>query len=69
MQNLLTIAELCRWLNVSERHIYNLRKRGLPYLKLTHKITRYDVSQVETWLKYQAPQYLQETIGELGIKE
>ena len=69
MQNLLTIAELSRWLNVSERQIYNLRKRGLPYLKLAHKITRYDVSQIETWLKYQAPAYRLEKIGELGIKE
>ena len=46
---LLTSCQLARFLGCSERHIFNLRKRGMPAYRIG-EIVRFDLDQVRQWL-------------------
>lgn len=46
---LLTSSQLARFLGCSERHIFNLRKRGMPAYRVG-EIVRFDLNQVRQWL-------------------
>ena len=49
-EQLLTTRELAKKLAVSERHIFNLLKKGLPHFKI-EKCLRFDLQEVLEWLK------------------
>ena len=42
--------ELARHLQISPRHLHNLRRSGLPYIALGKSI-RFDLAEVETYLR------------------
>jgi excisionase family DNA binding protein len=42
--------ELARHLNISPRHLHNLRRAGLPYIALG-KTIRFDRAEVEAYLR------------------
>ena len=46
---MLTPGELAQFLACSERHIYNLRKRGMPAYRIGD-IIRFDLNEVRRWL-------------------
>jgi excisionase family DNA binding protein len=46
---MLTPGELARFLVCSERHIYNLRQRGMPAYRVGD-IIRFDLNEVRRWL-------------------
>ena len=46
---LLTSRQLARFLGCSERHVFNLRKRGMPAYRIG-EIVRFDLDQVGQWL-------------------
>ena len=46
---LLTSSQLARFLGCSERHVFNLRKRGMPAYRIG-EIVRFDLDQVRQWL-------------------
>jgi hypothetical protein len=46
----LTERELSDHLQISVRHLVNLRKRGLPYVSLG-SVVRYDLAEVTAYLK------------------
>ena len=50
LQNLLTTRELAGHFHCSERHIWIMRKRGLPHIRVGSLI-RYDLDQVRRWLE------------------
>ena len=46
---LLTLPELCAWLNISERHARKLVERNvIPYRKVGH-LLRFSREEVESW--------------------
>jgi excisionase family DNA binding protein len=46
---MLTLAELCDWLNITERHARKLVERGaIPYHKVGH-LLRFTAAEVEEW--------------------
>lgn len=48
-QQWLTEKELARHLNVSQRHLVNLRKTGLPHILLGASV-RYKLAEIEAYL-------------------
>jgi hypothetical protein len=46
----LTEKELATHLNISTRHLTNLRRAGLPYVQLG-SVVRYDLAEVAVYLK------------------
>lgn len=46
----LTIEDLAEMLQVTRTTIYNLKKKGLPFIKLGKNI-RFDQSEVIDWIK------------------
>jgi predicted DNA-binding transcriptional regulator AlpA len=50
-EKLIGIKELSERMGVSEQQIYKLQREGLPKIKISHKITRYDWEDVVAWLK------------------
>jgi len=52
---MLTLAELCQWLNISERHARKLVQRGvIPYRKVGH-LLRFPEREVDLWSRPQPP--------------
>lgn len=51
MQRLITIDELGQLLNLSRSGIFRLKREGLPSVKISHKVVRYDYDEVLKWLK------------------
>lgn len=49
--NLIDIKELAERIGVSEQQIYRLQREGLPKIKISHRVTRYDWEDVKQWLK------------------
>jgi excisionase family DNA binding protein len=47
--SLLTSSQLARFLGCSDRHVFNLRKRGMPAYRIG-EIVRFDLDQVRRWL-------------------
>ena len=47
---LITEQQLSERLQVSTRHLINLRKCGLPFIQLGSSV-RYDIEEVETYLR------------------
>jgi len=46
---MLTIAELCEWLNITERHARKLVERNaIPYRKIGH-LLRFPEAEIEKW--------------------
>jgi excisionase family DNA binding protein len=46
---MLTLAELCQWLNITERHARKLVARGaIPYRKVGH-LLRFAEQEIEQW--------------------
>lgn len=50
-EKLITIEELAEKMGVSTQQIYKLQREGLPKIKISHKVTRYDWEEVVDWLK------------------
>lgn len=50
-EKLIDIKELAERMGVSEQQIYKLQREGLPKIKISHKVTRYDWEDVVNWLK------------------
>lgn len=46
----LTEKELCSWLKISRSKVLNLRKEGMPFIKLGKNV-RFDKEKIEEWLK------------------
>lgn len=46
----ITEQQLAQHLQVSTRHLINLRKRGLPFIQLGSTV-RYDIKEVEAYLR------------------
>ena len=46
---LLTSSQIARFLGCSQRHVFNLRKRGMPAYRIG-EIVRFDLDQVGQWL-------------------
>lgn len=54
---LITAAMLAEWLNVSERHIHNLRNDGkLPAPVLLGRAVRWNAGEIQAWLAAGAPE-------------
>jgi excisionase family DNA binding protein len=47
----MTEKEMCEKLKVERIFLYHLRKKGLPFIRLGSKILRYEVTEVENWMK------------------
>ena len=48
---MLTLAELCEWLNITERHARKLVERSaIPYRKVGH-LLRFPEAEVEDWCR------------------
>jgi excisionase family DNA binding protein len=48
---MLTLAELCEWLNITERHARKLVERGaIPYRKVGH-LLRFPEAEVDEWCR------------------
>jgi len=46
---MLTLAELCEWLNITERHVRKLVERdAIPYRKIGH-LLRFPEAEIEAW--------------------
>ncbi|MGH3201781.1 MAG: helix-turn-helix domain-containing protein [Streptosporangiaceae bacterium] len=46
---MLTLDELCEWLNITERHARKLVERGaIPYRKVGH-LLRFPEAEIEEW--------------------
>jgi excisionase family DNA binding protein len=46
---MLSLAELCEWLNITERHARKLVERGaIPYRKIGH-LLRFPEAEIEEW--------------------
>lgn len=50
--DLITTGRLSQYLGCSERHIFNLRKRGLPAFEIGDMV-RFDLAAVRRWLATQ----------------
>jgi len=48
-ENLFTTGRLAQFLGCSERHIFNLRRRGLPSFEIGDMV-RFDLAAVRRWL-------------------
>lgn len=48
-EDLLTTGRLAQYLGCSERHIFNLRRRGLPAFEIGDMV-RFDLAAVRHWL-------------------
>lgn len=52
MENkLLSTEELAKYLNISTKTLYMLRKEGLPFIKVSDKTYRYNLEDVLAWLE------------------
>lgn len=49
--NLLKTNELLEKLDISRATLYRLIDKGLPQIKISHKVVRYDFEEVFQWLK------------------
>jgi predicted DNA-binding transcriptional regulator AlpA len=49
--NIMDTNQLLERLDISRSTLYRLIDRGLPQIKVSHKVVRYDFSDVLTWLK------------------
>jgi predicted DNA-binding transcriptional regulator AlpA len=47
---IITTAELCQWLGISQWIAYRWRKEGMPYLQ-RGRIVRYVKGKVQEWVK------------------
>jgi excisionase family DNA binding protein len=48
-RRMLTLTELCEWLNITERHARKLVERGaIPYRKVGH-LLRFAEAEIEEW--------------------
>jgi excisionase family DNA binding protein len=48
---MLTLCELCAWLNITERHARKLvERRAIPYRKVGH-LLRFPEAEVEDWCR------------------
>ena len=43
-------GEMMEWMGVSKTQLYQLRKRGLPYIALSRTLRLYPVEKVCEWL-------------------
>ena len=51
MQNLMTERQMCEFLCVKPLSLYRFRQQGMPYIRLSYKLIRYDLDAVLEWLK------------------
>lgn len=49
-KTLLTTQELAQHLRCTERHIQNLMKDGLPHIRVSERMLRFDLDTVNAWL-------------------
>ena len=51
MNNLITIKEVSKYLQIKERTIYSWINKGIiPHYKLTNKVVRFNMNEVNEWL-------------------
>lgn len=51
MEQLITKSELAYKLKISERSINRYMLQGMPYKQLSYKTIRFDLKEVNKWLK------------------
>jgi len=51
MKDLITTKELCEKLRVSLRTLARMRANGMPCIKMSNKMVRYDLDEVMKWIK------------------
>lgn len=52
-ERMLSLSELCEWLNITERHVRKLVERhAIPYRKVGH-LLRFAESEIEEWSRPQ----------------
>jgi excisionase family DNA binding protein len=51
-ERLLTVDELCEWLQIGRATLWRWRKQGMPYIKHGNSV-RFDKADVLEWLKQQ----------------
>lgn len=57
VESLLTLDELCEWLKVKRKYIYDLvHKRTIPFIKL-RKHLRFEKKTVQQWLDNGCPEW------------
>ena len=66
-------AQLAAYLHCSQRHIFNLRKRGMPSFRLGD-VVRFDIGQVTDWLNSGCPAKInpdlrQEQLADLAAEQ
>jgi len=50
MKQLLNVDEACEFLSISRTKLYDLKKEGMPYIKLGNTI-RFDKDQILEWVR------------------
>lgn len=51
MEQIVTAKVVCDKLSISKRTLCNWKNEGLPSIKLSYNIVRYDMSAVMEWVK------------------
>ncbi len=52
MEQLKTIKDISKYLNVKERTIYSWINKGtIPHIKLTNKVIRFNLNTINEWLE------------------
>ncbi len=55
MNEILTPEQVCEFLQVSRRHLYDLalRQRRIPAIRISRKVIRFRRADIERWMKNQ----------------
>ncbi len=52
MEKLMTKKEIAEYLGISTITVdFYRKKKGMPFIKVGHKLIRFDVNEVKDWLK------------------
>jgi predicted DNA-binding transcriptional regulator AlpA len=51
MSKLLTTNDICEKYGVHKNTVDKWRKRGMPFLYINKRVVRYDISEIENWIK------------------
>lgn len=51
MKKIITNNELCEHYQISKPTASEYRKQGMPYINLSERTIRYNIDEVEQWLK------------------
>lgn len=52
------------WMGVSLVTFYKIRKEGMPYIKMGRNCVRYDINDLQNWLKERSNQLIEQDVIE-----